>query len=354
MNLVLKKMRGFAVGLLSAVFLLPVAACGGPDSSAVASGTAGKIEKLSDTDFAQGLSVSGLQSGNVSRTWWKYQGKADASVQPYWELGQYCDLSATRFRKNADGTDAWRYDSSRNDLTLGTLFDEGYGIEGTEGNYETLTNQSGSKKVKVDRSSGEIQLDVDTSKEYLNEAGQISPRVNGEDWVHLILGQSAGGLRVTEWSEIWVELDFTLTKTNILSEEGGASQFQWIFSVKDKESVIGDYFWFNLTLYDNRYPVFEGTQMYDGGKADSTGKFIYAPPSSKLYEGSIETGKAYKIRLNIRPLLQEAFDIAKEKGALEESKFESMALNSLNIGWEVTNVAEVGVKISHLSLNVKK
>ena len=77
-------------------------------------------------------------------------------------------------------------------------------------------------------------------------------------------------------------------------------------------------------------------------------------PSSKLYEGSIETGKAYKIRLNIRPLLQEAFDIAKEKGALEESKFESMALNSLNIGWEVTNVAEVGVKISHLSLNVKK
>ena len=100
---------------------------------------------------------------------------------------------------------------------------------------------------------------MDTSKEYLNEAGQISPRVNGEDWVHLILGQSAGGLRVTEWSEIWVELDFTLTKTNILSEEGGASQFQWIFSVKDKESVIGDYFWFNLTLYDNRYPVFEGT-----------------------------------------------------------------------------------------------
>ena len=88
MNLVLKKMRGFAVGLLSAVFLLPVAACGGPDSSAVDSGTEGKIEKLSDTDFAQGLSVSGLQSGNVSRTWWKYQGKADASVQPYWELGQ--------------------------------------------------------------------------------------------------------------------------------------------------------------------------------------------------------------------------------------------------------------------------
>ena len=39
---------------------------------------------------------------------------------------------------------------------------------------------------------------------------------------------------------------------------------------------------------------------------------------------------------------------------MEESKFESMALNSLNIGWEVTNVAEVGVKISHLSLNVKK
>ena len=56
MNLVLKKMRGFAVGLLSAVFLLPVAACGGRVSSAVDSWTEGKIEKLSDTKFAQVLS----------------------------------------------------------------------------------------------------------------------------------------------------------------------------------------------------------------------------------------------------------------------------------------------------------
>ncbi len=347
----MKRNLKIAALALTALFVFPLAACNGDPATPPEEDE--YSERLLDTTFQEGLSVSGLQSMNVSRTWWKYRGTADETVSPYWELGQYCDLSTTRFRKDADGNDAWRYDATKNDLTLGTLFDDGYGIEGKEGDFETLTNQSGSKFVSVNRNTGEINLNVDTSKEYLDEAGNISPRQTGEDWVHLILGQSAGGIKVAEYSEIWVELDFNLTKTNVIDETGGASQFQWIFSVRDMDSTVGDYFWFNITLYDNRYPVFEGTQIYDGGKADSTGKFIYAPSSDKLYEGEIKSGVDYKIRLNIRPLLEEAFTIAKQKGALEQSEFASMALNSLNIGWEVTHVAEMGVKISHIGLKTK-
>ncbi len=339
-----------AAALLLAAFVLPAAACGGTQDG----GEEHYRERLSDTTFQEGLSVSGLQSMNVSRTWWKYRGTANETITPYWELGQYCDLSTTRYRKDADGNDVWRYDATKNDLTLGTIFDEGYGIEGVDGDYETLTNQSGSKYVSVKRATGEINLNVDTSKEYLDEAGNISPRRNGEDWVHLILGQSAGGVVIADYSEIWVELDFCLTQTEIINEAGGASQFQWIFSVKDNDSVVGDYFWFNITLYDNRYPSFPGGGQFDSGKADATNKFIYAPSSDKLYEGEIESGKEYKVRLNIRPLLEEAFSIAKGKGALEQSQFTSMALNSLNIGWEVTHVARMGVKISHISLKTKE
>ena len=339
-----------AFALLAAAFALPMAACGGAQGD-----EEGKYrECLSDTTFQEGLSISGLQSMNVSRTWWKYRGTADETVMPYWELGQYCDLSTTRFRKGEDGKDAWRYDATKNDLTLGTIFDDGYGIEGTDGGYETLTNQSGSKYVSVDRATGEINLNVDTSKEYIDEAGNISPRKNGEDWVHLILGQSAGGVIIADCSEIWVELDFCLTQTNVIDETGGASQFQWIFSVKDMNSVVGDYFWFNITLYDNRYSVFPGGGMFDSGKADATNKFIYSTSSDKLYEGEIQSGKDYSVRVDIRPLLEEAFGIAKEKGALEQSEFSSMALNSLNIGWEVTHVAQMGVKLSHISLKTKK
>lgn len=330
---------------LAAVFALTLTACAGQGEEN------GYVERLTDTTFQKGLSVTGLTSGNVSRTWWQYGNTV--SDPPIWELGQYCDLSATRFRKNADGTDAWRYDSTKNDLSLPTLFDEGYGIEGEDGAYDTLTNRSGSKYVSVDRSTGEINLNVDTSKEYLNEAGEISPRVNGEDWVHLILQQSAGGVRVAEHSEIWVELDFNLTKTNVISSDGGASQFQWIFSVRDMDSVLGDYFWLNITLYDDRYPEFPGGGHFDSGKEDATGKYIYSVPGKNMFDGPVEGGKDYSIRLNVRPILEQAFADAKSKGALEQSEFSSMALNSLNIGWEVTNVAEMGVKITHMSLKTK-
>ena len=94
--------------------------------------------------------------------------------------------------------------------------------------------------------------------------------------------------------------------------------------------------------------------MFDSGKADATNKFIYSTSSDKLYEGEIQSGKDYAVRVDIRPLLEEAFGIAKEKGALEQSEFSSMALNSLNIGWEVTHVAQMGVKLSHISLKTKK
>lgn len=330
---------------LAAIFALPMTACAGQN------GGGEYVERLTDTSFQNGFGVSGLQSGNVSQTWWQYRNTV--SNQPEWSLNQYCDLSTTRFRKNDDGTDAWRYDSTKNDLSLPTLFDEGYGIEGHDGDCETLTNVSGSKFASVNRTTGEIDLNVDTSKEYLNEAGEISPRVNGEDWVHLIIEQSAGGVKVAEYSEIWVEIDFNLTKTNVIDIAGGASQFQWIFSVRDMDSVLGDYFWFNITLYDNRYPEFPGGGQFDSGKADATGKYIYSVPGKNMFDGPVEGGKDYSVRLNVRPILEQAFDDAKSKGALEQSEFSSMALNSLNIGWEVTHVAEMGVKISHLSLKTK-
>ena len=72
-----------------------------------------------------------------------------------------------------------------------------------------------------------------------------------------------------------------------------------------------------------------------------------------MFGGKTEYGKKYAIDLDIRPLLEEAFRSAKEKGALKESAFESMALNSMNIGWEVTNVSDVCVTIGNLGLKVK-
>jgi len=116
---------------------------------------------------------------------------------------------------------------------------------------------------------------------------------------------------------------------------------------------LGDYYWFNICLFDNRYDVFPGTQMYDGGKADATGKFIYAPTGTELFGesgGKVEVGKTYHVTLDLKEYMKQAFDIAKSKGALVESEWENMRVDGFNLGWEVSNLAKVGVEISNLAL----
>ena len=176
----------------------------------------------------------------------------------------------------------------------------------------------------------------------------------------MILSQASGVVYLDQVEEFVMELDFTLTECEILDSSIGAAQFQWIFSVHDKASegtLEADYFWFNVTLFDDRYESFPGTQLFDGGKADSTGKFIYAPTGKELFGeesgGKVEVGKTYHVSLNLKEYMREAFEIAQTKGALKNSSWENMAVNGFNIGWEVSNVSKVGVKIANMSLKTK-
>lgn len=303
-------------------------------------------ELLFDRNFEAGVRVSALESLKVSYTWWKYQGRSDASREPYWMLGQYCNLANTR--KD--------YDSSVNDLSLGTMFEEGTGIEKQEDGKEVLTNKSGSKLIQVDTKTGEVTLNVDTSKEYINqETGAIVPRSGGEDWVHMILSQQCGVVYFSEAESFRMSLDFTLNECTVFDETGGADQFQWIFTVHDKTSTIGDYFWFNVCLFDNRYEIFPGAQQYDGGKEDATGKFIYAPTGEQLFGetgGKVEQGREYHVELDLIKYMKEAFDTAQSMGAMQGCEWKNCAINGFNIGWEVTNVSRASVSIRNMSLSV--
>lgn len=303
-------------------------------------------ELLFDRNFEQGIKISNLNSQQVGYTWWKY-GEANGD-EPFWSLGQYCDLAATRAN----------YDSTLNDLSLGNeLFDiPAYGITGTDGDYFTLTNASGSKYISVNTGTGEYNLVVDTTKEYVDQqTGEPVIRNSGEDWVHMIIQQTPGVVYLDQVESFIMELDFTITENVEYDNSIGASQFQWIFSIHDKASALGDYMWFNVTLFDNRYEIFPGTQLYDGGKADATGKFIYAPTGTELFPesgGKVEIGKTYHVKLDLKEYMRAAFDIAKSRGALAESEWENMAVNGFNIGWEVSNLSRVGVKIENMSLRV--
>lgn len=341
--------------ILSALVLAAMAAClAGCGGDALPEGgsnspnpSAGEYELIRDAKFEDGIAVSALNSHAVSYTWWQYQNQNE----PIWSLGQYCDLSATRTG----------YDATKNDLTLGDeLFGiEGYGITGKDGSKYTLTNQSGSKYMAVDPAKGAVTLNIDTSKEYIDPAtNEIKKRSDGEDWVHMILEQSSV-VQLSDCESLTMSLDFTLDESELIDGTVGASQFQWIFSVHDKAhstSSVKEYFWFNVTLYDNRYEVFPGTDMFDGGKQDATGKYIYAPRGDELFEngGKVEVGVKYHVSLDLKEYMHAAFEKAQSRGALPNSSWEDMSINGFNLGWEVSNVSKVGVTIENLSLTVKE
>lgn len=309
-------------------------------------------ELLFDPHFENGISVTGLDSLTMSRTDWKY-GDPLPSGDPFWTLGQYGNLSSTR-----PG-----YDASRNDLSLGTIFEDPKGITGKDGDYYTLTNFSGSKEIKINPAVGSVQLNADTRKEYCDQStGDIVPRKNGEDWVHMIL-QPAQGIREVvqlDTAESFVmKLDFTLNYCDVYDTSIGADQFQWIFTVHDDSAgnpTLNDYFWFIVTLYDNRYEVFPGNQGADSGKADATGKFMYAPKGTDLYGstgGKVQIGQKYTVELDLLDHMTKAYTAAKEKGFMPNAEWKNLTVQSFNIGWEVSNVSRASVTLENMSLKVK-
>ncbi len=340
-------MKKFLIVTLALVMLLAATGCT-PAGQIAGSTQPQSVEKelLFDKTFAQGIKISNLESHQVGYTWWQYGD--NVGTEPYWSLGQYCNLAATREN----------YDASVNDLSLGNaLFDiPAMGITGQDGDFYTLTNRSGSKFISVNPQTGEYNLNVDTSKEYIDQTtGEPVIRQNGEDWVHMIIQQSPGVVYLSQVESFIMELDFTVTCNEVYDGSVGAAQFQWIFTIHDKASDLGDYMWFNVALFDNRYEIYPGYGAGDGGKADATGKYIYAPSGQELFPetgGKVEIGKTYHVKLDLKAYMYEAFQAAQKNGALPQSKWEDMAVNGFNIGWEVSNLSKVGVNIQNMSLRV--
>ena len=305
---------------------------------------------LDDPTFQRGLNIGSLNSADAASTPWLYSGVLPETTQPAWKLAQYCDLSKSRGDRG--------YDSSKNNLQLPTIFDDtsngGFGIEGREGSYYTLTNESGSKKVLADPANGSIRLEVNTKKEYVDQSTNVpEKRVKGEDWVHLTLRQGAGGITLADHAHVYAEITVTVYDYVMYNNDIGNSQFQWIFSVKDRQSSSGDYFWCNLTFFtsDCLGTVTESKGHLDSGsKDDSTGKYIYNSSSEELGIDKIESGRTYQLKVDVKPIMERAFGMTQDAGYMETSAWENMFLSEMNLGWEVSEISKACAEISYVSL----
>lgn len=324
----MKKTALFISLILCAVFALCGCSKDGPDLSNVP-------EMLADPMFENGFNLTTQVSSDPTTVPLTYQNTVTGDAQ--WRMSQWGVLNEAR-----EG-----YDKTQHDLTLGT--------ETKEGDAYVYSTQSGSKVVKVDPAKGEIELSVNSQKEY----GNI-PRMDNEDWPHLLIEQPVGDLIfLDQMKNCYMEIEFELLKNEKSELNNSTAQFQWIFSLQNLNSNAGanvykDYMWFNVTLFDDRYELAPGTGMIDGGKADATGKYIYGPKGEYfLGDQRVEVGKRVHVQVDLLPEMIKAFGQAQEAGALNGSNLSDMGLGSINIGWEVPGMYDIGVKIYKLSLKAE-
>lgn len=200
------------------------------------------------------------------------------------------------------------------------------------------------KNVDVFPGEGKIALEVFGSKEYSR------PRSAGEQWTHLLMEQwipLSKQVPLYKLEKLTAQLLFEVDNCDMRMNAEDydptvhAAHISWYFTVENSKSDIRDvegrpdYMWFGLPLYDSRFKKIDGPQVFmDSG----TKRLIYGLKRDTFCSAEVETGKKYKVDIDILPQIKRAFVIAKERGCLTDAKWEDMTIGSTNIGWEVPGI----------------
>ncbi len=134
-----------------------------------------------------------------------------------------------------------------------------------------------------------------------------------------------------------------------------AAQFLIYFTIQNLNTDspgFGDYLWFGLTLYDDRYDVVPLSMHGDLSNGLGTGKFIYNIGSAPFVSAGLTPGGPEKqFAKDILPDIRNALLEAWKRGFLKDSNVLSdYRIGGMNIGWEVPGLNDVEMRVRDLSL----
>jgi len=125
-----------------------------------------------------------------------------------------------------------------------------------------------------------------------------------------------------------------------------------IIQNRNRESTgFGDFIWFNVQIYDERYRISPLYAAQD--TADPSAKMIYAPATTLFTNKSVHDGRWVTFSKDIYPVIEEALDEARTRGYLSASPDNAdFAISSVILGWEVPGVNCVEMQLRKLRLNI--
>ncbi len=199
-----------------------------------------------------------------------------------------------------------------------------------------------------------IRMDVKTSAEYQQ------PRKPNEFWPHLLIEQGFSEMpRVDDLKNLFLFFEGRLLYSRSFMDKKTfnpdlhTAQFQLFLTVQDRNLSspgYGDYLWFGVPFYDFRYPVFPRYAAQDFAKDDATGKFIYSLGSKDYTEESFHNGAWVIVEKDLKPHIDEALKMAKERGYLAESNPEDFRITGMNLGWEVPGTFDAAFELKGFDL----
>lgn len=297
--------------------------------SAVGLGWAGETvqtkgrELLQDLRFARGFSILSPQHGKriVVR---KVRFRPDLG-EPIWNVAQ------------------WNSRFSLADVPL----------EHLPGDVWRLADRSKTVMVRhPGRPDAELVLGVDSRPEYDH------PRRQGEPWPHLLVQQSIQGCPpLPTLKAIRLRLRARLTRNEVFRGKGynrmlHCAQCPLVLIIQNRNrgsAGFGDFFWFEVPLFDDRWPFPPPHIARD--TADPSAKLIYNPGLKAFTHQTLADGRWVDLDINLLPQIRKGLHTAWEKGYLQGSQDEAdYRIVSFILGWEVPGRNRAEIRFRNLSL----
>jgi hypothetical protein len=225
----------------------------------------------------------------------------------------------------------------------------------TQHGYE-MANES--RRVAVDTAQGRLTMELDSEKEYA-KLYQGVRHDSSQGWSHLLIEQDfEKPAKLSELKGLVASLAFQIDECQLFREkeyspDRHAAQFLWYITLREgprqaETGPNGNYIWFGLPLFDNRFEHEEESAFYDLGNEGSTKKLIYGMASKKYLKDKIELGKEVRFSIDLLPDLKKAVAYAIGHGIFASA--DNLYVNYMNLGWELPGNFRVASTLRGLSL----
>ena len=284
------------------------------------------VELIADTAFQRGLNVKD-RAGQVHAIAWSTN-----AAPPVWNTAQH--LSKSSFA----------------DKAFQTITTNGFSFQD---DYELL-------KIHPAGTDADFICGVNAEHEF---GGKL--REPGDPWPHLYLEQRISnpgghlGANSPALADI-AKIDFAINvkllydrkKTGpTYSRHVHAAQYLVLFTIQNlnpKSKGRGDYYWFGISLYDDRQPITTLFAMQDKGspKKKGTDKFIYNTGVKPFTNRIVAAGDWVRVNGDLLPHIIAGLQDCWRHGFLPDSQnLADYRIGGLVLGWEVTGLNDVAIAV---------